>query len=252
MQRKATVSSAGLVTGISTGSTTITATSGGIRGTAALTIITIISQEMTESDIFRQIPLGVTVGNPVSWLWDRAPYPHLPDGGHLDTTGLRHGWGTSMALPGREPVRGCGSSGLIVTSPTGSFGYHMPPGLWGLYGVTWSGTQFVAVGSSGLIVTSPDGVAWTPQASSTTDDLLAVTWSGTQFVAVGGFAGQMGLQGGAVSSTSPDGVTWTARTPGAQGPFPSVVWSGAQFVAVGKVWLLARRMAASLSPPPTV
>jgi hypothetical protein len=58
-----------------------------------------------------------------------------------------------------------------------------------LYGVSWSGTEFVAVGwnfSTGVIMTSPDGVAWTTlQFSGISQQLAGITWSGTRFVIVG-------------------------------------------------------------------
>jgi len=114
-----------------------------------------------------------------------------------------------------------------------------PPGvLWatqtsgtsvGLYGVTWSGTQFVAVGLSGTILTSPDGVTWIARTSGTpTVNLFGVTWSGTQFVVVGSVGTIL---------TSPDGVTWTARTSGTTNNLAAVTWSGTQFVAVSATGL---------------
>ena len=96
--------------------------------------------------------------------------------------------------------------------------------LHNLHGVTWSGTQFVAVGNAGTIVTSPDGMTWTSRISGTLNDLLGVTWSGTQFVAVG--------NSGAIV-TSPDGITWTSRISGTMNDLDGIAWSGAQFVAVG-------------------
>lgn len=92
-------------------------------------------------------------------------------------------------------------------------------------GVTWSGTQFVAVGPLGTIITSPDGITWTQRPVATTQALNAITWSGTQFVAVGA-AGTI--------LTSPDGITWTQRA------FPnkllnSIAWSGTRFVLVDGV-----------------
>jgi hypothetical protein len=55
-----------------------------------------------------------------------------------------------------------------------------------LYGVVWSGSQFVAVGGQGIILTSPDGRAWTAQHSGTSQSLYGVAWAGgSRFVAVG-------------------------------------------------------------------
>jgi hypothetical protein len=94
----------------------------------------------------------------------------------------------------------------------------------GLKGVTWSGTQFVAVGTVGAILTSPDGMTWTSRTSGTMHDLQDVVWSGTQFVAVG--------VSGAIL-TSRDGITWTLRNSGITYDLHGIAWSGAKFVAVG-------------------
>ena len=104
-----------------------------------------------------------------------------------------------------------------------------------LNGVTWSGTQFVAVGDGGTILTSPDGITWTSRAPSSPAPLLyGAAWSGTKFVAVGRSSG---LLTGA-EMTSADGITWTAQDmstlPFAQPwDLKGVVWTGTQFVAVG-------------------
>jgi hypothetical protein len=101
----------------------------------------------------------------------------------------------------------------------------------GFIGVTWSGTQFVAVGSDmvtgkGGIMTSPDGVTWTPRTIPTPNPINAIAWSGTQFVAVGGAPGTV--------ITSPDGITWTLRTSPTVNTLNSITWSPikALFVAV--------------------
>jgi len=136
--------------------------------------------------------------------------------------------------------------------------------LHNLHGVTWSGTQFVAVGNSGAIVTSPDGITWTSRISGTMNDLDGIAWSGAQFVAVGWYGTVLtspdgiawtshflnlnvyflqavawsGTQFVAVGRdgvvlTSPDGVTWTAQVSGTATYMNSIIWSGTQFVAVG-------------------
>ncbi len=144
-----------------------------------------------------------------------------------------------------------------------------------LHGVTWSGTQFVAVANDGGIFSSPDGLAWTvrvpgPDHSGVGADLRAVAWSPSlqRFVAVGnGYVTTSSDLGGtwtansglpvsgtmlygvawsgalfvAVGSgailTSPDGLAWTVRTHGTSAVLRSVVWSGSQFVAVGDATL---------------
>lgn len=90
---------------------------------------------------------------------------------------------------------------LVACGSTGSGG--LEPIESGLFGLTWTGAQFVGVGSSGMIRTSPDGDSWTFQNSGTANSLLNVAWSGTQFTAVGNH--------GAVL-TSADGVTWTTQS----------------------------------------
>jgi hypothetical protein len=99
-----------------------------------------------------------------------------------------------------------------------------------LTGITWSGSQFVAVGFDGTgksILTSPDGITWTSRTSGTLNFLQGVTWSGTQFVAVG--------ENGTIL-TSPDGIAWISRTSGTSNHLFGVTWSGtqSQFVAVGR------------------
>jgi hypothetical protein len=80
-----------------------------------------------------------------------------------------------------------GVAGMSATSPdgltwsgafTGIAYYH--------YGITWSGSRFVAVGDG--VETSTDGVQWTsyntPPLSTVT--LRSVLWDGKRYVAVGG------------------------------------------------------------------
>jgi len=98
-----------------------------------------------------------------------------------------------------------------------------------LNGVTWSGTQYVAVGGTQKIYTSSDGLTWTLR-SSGTQKLNRVIWSGSQFVAVGGNP----VGGSTTILTSPDGVSWTTQPlTGVTGSLSAVAWSGSLFVAVG-------------------
>ena len=88
----------------------------------------------------------------------------------------------------------------FVSSPTGirydgviyrsSDGDHWTersgPTLRQLYGVTWNGSQFVAVGDAGAIVHSSDGRNWNAAGDrSTPNTLYDVTSNGSRFVAVG-------------------------------------------------------------------
>jgi hypothetical protein len=93
-----------------------------------------------------------------------------------------------------------------------------------LTGITWTGTQFVAVGSSNTILTSPDGIAWTVRRIDTTTtniSLNGVVWTGQKLIAVtnGG-----GTQPRYFSST--DGITWSTNL------LPYIGASGAQLVSV--------------------
>jgi photosystem II stability/assembly factor-like uncharacterized protein len=58
-----------------------------------------------------------------------------------------------------------------------------------LFGITWSGSQFVAVGQAGAILTSRDGRTWIVQqqysSSQSSAALSSIVWSGSQFVVVG-------------------------------------------------------------------
>jgi len=92
-------------------------------------------------------------------------------------------------------------------------------------GVTWAGSQFVAVSSAGAILTSPTGSTWTPQASGTGKNLRAVVSSENLLVAVGA--------AGTILTSANGGTTWTPQSSGTNASLSSVVWSGAQFVAVG-------------------
>ena len=98
-----------------------------------------------------------------------------------------------------------------------------------LNGITWSGTQYLAVGGTQRIYSSPDGMTWTLR-SSGTQKLNRVIWSGSQFVAVGGNP----VGGTTTILTSPDGVSWTPQPlTGVTGSLSAVAWSGSLFVAVG-------------------
>ena len=105
------------------------------------------------------------------------------------------------------------------TSSTGSFAVTNH-----LYGVTASGSQFLAVGASGTILTSSDGVTWTARTSGTSQPLFAVARSASEFVAVG--------ESGTLLDSS-DGINWVAGTSGVSANLFGVNWSGTQFIVLG-------------------
>jgi hypothetical protein len=118
-----------------------------------------------------------------------------------------------------------GSSGTLLTSATGATWTPQSSGTTQpLYGIAWSGNQFVAVGGGGVILTSPNGLTWTPHTAGTTADLSGIAWSGSQFLIVG--------SGGAAFS-SPDSNAWIAQTSGTGQDLYGVIWAGSQFIAVG-------------------
>jgi len=164
-------------------------------------------------------PLGI----PLTYEWTMTSQP---EGGTAILSGPTSAAPTFfVALPGTYTISLVVSNGTTSSSPD-TIALIVP---WtqqtsgttnALFGVVWSGTQFVAVGDYGTILTSPDVVTWTSQTSGTTDRLKSIVWSGTKFVAVGY----------GVTLTSSDAVTWTPQT--LNNYLSSIVWSGTQFVAV--------------------
>ena len=116
-----------------------------------------------------------------------------------------------------------GDAGTIRTSTDGSTWTSNIQGS-SHTSVVWSGSQFVAVGQSGQIFTSPNGGTWTSQSSGVPNTLTDIAWSGSQFVVVGDTGTIL---------TSPTGTTWTSQTSSTLQLLTSIVWSGSQFVAVG-------------------
>ncbi len=127
--------------------------------------------------------------------------------------------------------------GIIVTSPDGvNWTIVQYPSNY-LSGVTYGGSQFVAVGRGGLILTSPDGSNWTTQTaapianSTLTPYLINVIYTGTQYVAVGNYVGTTPSTGFIL--TSPDGINWTMPSTGSTSDLYGVCFGDSQIVAVG-------------------
>lgn len=211
----ATVDSGGLAAGVAVGSSTVTATTGGLSGSTVLTVT--------------PTPPGVT------WTFDLSSPVMVPCNSGLGCSFVNFEV-TSVVWSGSQ-FMAVANDGGIFSSPDGVTWTTRVPGPdrsgpgSDLRGVAWSPTllRFVAVGN-GYVMTSSDlGVSWTPITTAPISGkiLNGVTRSGTQFVAVGN---------GAIL-TSPDGLTWTARAPGTGASLRSVVWNGSQYVAVGDVTL---------------
>jgi len=95
---------------------------------------------------------------------------------------------------------------------------------YGLYGATWTGSQFVVVGDSGQILTSPDGIAWSLRNAESGVLLTEIQHDGPLLVAAGD---------GPNIYTSPDGIAWTKRPLGASYNIRGLAWTGTKYVAVG-------------------
>jgi len=114
--------------------------------------------------------------------------------------------------------------GLIAVSRDGLNWSVRSSGTPTLRGITWTGSQLVAVGAQGTILTSPDGYRWTAQVSNATGTLTAAVASDTLIMVVGD---------GGVLLSSADGVTWTRRVSKTTENLNGIAWTGAKFVFVG-------------------
>lgn len=76
-------------------------------------------------------------------------------------------------------------NGAVLTSADGANWSPSSAGSNPLYGIVWTGSRFVTVGNGGVIYTSLDGATWAAQNSGTGHNLYGVTYSGTQILAVG-------------------------------------------------------------------
>ncbi len=109
-----------------------------------------------------------------------------------------------------------------------------------LYGVTWSGSEFVAVGEiwdpdvpgwNALVATSPDGLDWSYRNLGALGLLFDVTWNGERYIAVG-YSGVWGISMGLIA-TSADGLEWTMKRFGTADYLRAVSSAGSTIIAVG-------------------
>ncbi|MDQ6954130.1 MAG: HYR domain-containing protein, partial [Mariprofundaceae bacterium] len=156
------------------------------------------------------------------------------------------GWTSTQAAFVLPEDLAYGTPGYVIANSLGSL-YHSPDKTtWtevvvgtgaGLLGVTWNGTQYVAVGGSGAVKTSIDGINWTTQNSGLGifDVLNDIHWTGAQYIAVG----SAGTTQTAFLATSPDAVTWTIRPTPAVGALWAVTSSSPTLiVAVGNAGII--------------
>ena len=105
-----------------------------------------------------------------------------------------------------------------------------PQDILRLCGITWTGTQFVAVGDNSGIAISKDGHNWKKVHGQDYLPLLySVAWSGSRLVAVG-----VGDYQKPVGYVSTDGESWSGIDVPLHGNMYGVTWCGNQFVAGGE------------------
>jgi hypothetical protein len=238
---RAAITSSGLATGVDVGTTIITATSGGISGSAKLTVTP-------------AVPVYITVSPPNPAIFKGTSQQFAATGTFSDNTvqdvTQSVAWGSSdtsvatianaVGSKGQAIALTNGSTMITATSGGITGTATLTVANWTvqttslssfLEGIAWSGTQLVAVGTGNSIFTSPDGVTWTQRGFGLTNaDLLSVSWSGSQFIAVGG---PSGINNTATILTSPDGITWTQQSCSITAYLGGVACSGALCVAAG-------------------
>lgn len=211
----ATISSTGLATAKSVGTTTITATSGAYIASTTLSVTnwtTRLSGPRGFSSVNGLAFNGsnyVSVESSLSSSTDLLIWNEQSN----SITGLDVLWNGTQYVDSGFTGMNYSTDGLNWTNgffnSTGKSPYHLAYSstlpLW-----------VVAAGSE--VATSTDGATWNWTALPLSGlplgaDVRAVTWTGTQFVAVG----MMGT-----ILTSPDGVTWTPQTSGTTQAFSAV------------------------------
>ena len=234
---RAAASSGSLLVAVGSNGTILTSTNGGVSwtkensGTTANLVTVVWSGKQ-----FVATGIGAILSSPDGVTW--TSHSSGTDGLYL--TGLV--WSGKEFVAVGYPVSTTvanSNGGTVLTSPDGITWTENSPAVNGgtnLIGVTWSGTEFVAVGGIGgdwgqpTIIFSTDGKNWKmPSAyvyTGAQNDLNGVVWSPQKKLYVG-----VGNEGTIV--TSSDLQTWTLRTSNTTFDLKSVVWSGTQFVAIG-------------------
>lgn len=235
-------SSGYIVTGVTQGTSVVTAAFGAISAEITVTVTAPVVNAVTVTPSSATIAIGGTQqftatahysdgssAIPASGVsWSAFCVPSCAT---IDTAGLATGTAAATALITATFSGKIAYASLTVTAVGASWNVGAAGTSSVLTGVAWSGSQLVAVGANAVIFTSPDGLSWTPRSSSTptTETLRAAAWSGTTWVIVGGTNGPVIL-------TSPDGVTWTSRSsPAVLYPLQTVTYGGGQFVASSQV-----------------
>ena len=114
---------------------------------------------------------------------------------------------TWYAIVDDGPSEAVGESTDLTTF---TLAYEPPASGPTTFSLAYHSGQFIVSGHDGLIATSPDGVTWTPQTPTTTDDIGQIYCNGAVCIA-------MGTKAGATSSSDPapvalystDAINWT-------------------------------------------
>ena len=211
----------GMASAISAGTTTITATSGGISGSSTLSVI---AWTLQNSGILSDINRVVWTGSQFVAAGANGIILSSSDGKSFQQRTTSSSSALYDVARSGDTFVVVGEYGTVLTSSDGVTWTSQTSGTHNsLYGVVWSGSKFVALGAYGTLLTSPNGTVWSPQVSGTTNNLHGVAWSGSKFVAVGAYGTIL---------TSSDGTAWTPQTSNTLNHLGRVAWSGLQFVAL--------------------
>jgi len=132
--------------------------------------------------------------------------------------------GSAGPNPGAATLSGSPAAILVCTNGN-SFSVAPLASTQALAGVSYNGTNFVAVGRSGALQRSTNGTHWIVRPSGSSADLASVCYGTNIWVAVG--------VGGTIV-TSPDGLVWTLRTSGTSLNLYDVAFHAGSFVTVGE------------------
>jgi hypothetical protein len=223
-----TTGSQGMANSIASGTSMITAASGAVSASMALSVTSWTMQTSgTTSDLYDVVWTGaqyVAVGASGAILTSSDGKKWEQRVSDASNTLYGIAWSGSLLVAVGYPTHISSTNYSIFTSPDGiTWTPRISAPYVYLCGIVWSGNKFVAVGWGGTILTSSDGVVWTQQALYTANNLYGIAWSGNKFVAVGAYGTIL---------TSLDGVTWMKQNSSTLNYLSSVSWSGAQFVAV--------------------
>ncbi len=162
---------------------------------------------------------GVATGSIFDWEWVQP----LPQGNAI----------RDMVSGGAQVVA-VGAYGHVQTSDDGQTWTTRDPGVsTDLTAVSFGNGVYVALGpNDGAILTSSDGADWEVQYLGF-DRFFGLTWSGSQFVAVG-YGFQTSTTFGAMAATSSDGISWAVHPIVLSNPqfLWDVAWNGSLYAAL--------------------